>query len=68
MAKKKNDLCEQLVHFTTGAVLLYFTLLVIVFVAQEVISQQRIVHKGLENDIHEASLTEVEKSPSAWAN
>jgi hypothetical protein len=37
MAKKKNDLCEQLVHFTTGAVL-YFTMLVIVFVGQEVIS------------------------------
>lgn len=56
---RERNLGKKLVHLTAGAVFFYLALLVIVFVAQEVISEERIVDKGLENDVHETCLTEV---------
>lgn len=54
----KTDFLEQLVHFTTGA-RVEFALFAIVLVTEKVVPNERIVYQTLQNNIHEARLTEI---------
>lgn len=54
----ETDFLEQLVHFTTGA-RVEFALFAIVLVTEKVVPNERIVYQTLQNNIHEARLTEI---------
>lgn len=57
---------EEFIQLATGTVGI-FARSAVVFVAQEVIAEERVVDEGLEDDIQKTRLTKVEKTTAALA-
>jgi len=55
---ERTSLREKLVHLAACAVF-DFALLPVVFVAEEVVSQKRVVNEGLKDDVEETRLSEI---------
>ncbi len=61
---RRTHLGEQLVHLTTRAVLV-LACLVVMLVAEEVVSQERVGKEGLQDRVQVACLSEVQQTPAA---
>jgi hypothetical protein len=56
---------KELVHLATCTVF-NFAQFAVVFVTQEIIPEERVMRKALEDDIQEASLTKVQKTSATF--
>jgi hypothetical protein len=62
---KGCHLCEQFVHFATGAVL-DFALPKVVFVCKEVVAKEGVMNQGLQDDIEVTRLTKVHQATPTY--
>jgi len=58
----QSYLCKKFVHFAAAAVVFRFALLVIVFVAQKIVTKERVVHQTLQHHVQETCLPEIQQA------
>ncbi len=61
----QSYLSKKFVHFAAAAVF-RFALLVIVFVAQKIVTKEGVVHQTLQHRVQETCLPKIQQASTTW--